>query len=132
MTARFESANCAFYSSKASLVRYEHHLGRVIAAETGIQFDDGSLIAPDVGFFSRERAPERLPASYDYPHAPDLIVEVVSKSNSATEIQTKLNKYFAHGCKMAWIVYPSIRHVWVYTPNDDGSMTLRDLGKKSR
>ena len=103
-------------------------LGRLIGAETGFHLDDGTVIAPDGGFYSMERAPERLPASYDYPYAPDLIVEVVSKSNSATEIQAKLNKYFAHGCKVAWIVYPSVRHVWVYTPNDDGSMTLRDLG----
>jgi Uma2 family endonuclease len=130
MTAAFLNHGeiAAFILVKLGSFVYEYRLGRVIAAETGIQLGPGSLIAPDVGFFSRERAPERLPSSYDYPHAPDLIVEVVSKSNSATEIQAKLNKYFAHGCKMAWIVYPSIQHVWVYTPNEDGSMTLRDLG----
>ncbi len=130
MTAAFLNHGeiAAFILVKLGAFIYEHRLGRVIAAETGFQLDDGTLIAPDVGFYSSERAPSRLPASYDYPTAPDLIVEVVSKSNSSTEIQAKLTKYFNHGSRMAWIVYPSIRHVWVYTPNDDGSMTLRDVG----
>ena len=46
---------------------------------------------------------------------PDLAVEVVSKSNTADEILAKLGDYFRTGVRLVWVVYPSVRQVYVYT-----------------
>lgn len=106
----------------------EHRIGRVIGAETGIQVDDETMIAPDGGFYSYERAPRRLPASYQFVTAPDLVFEVVSRSNTAYEIQAKLDKYFAKGTRMVWIIYPSVRQVVVHTQNVAGNPVSATLG----
>ena len=50
---------------------------------------------------------------------PDLAVEVVSKSNTADEILAKLGDYFRTGVRLVWVVYPSVREVYVYTSPTD-------------
>ena len=45
---------------------------------------------------------------------PDLIVEVVSKSNSANDYVRKLNAYFVFGVKEYWIIDPIRRKVKIY------------------
>ena len=47
--------------------------------------------------------------------APDLAVEVISKSNTRKEIDRKLREYFASGTRLAWVVKPRTRAVEVYT-----------------
>ncbi len=46
---------------------------------------------------------------------PNLAVEVVSKSNTGEEILAKLGDYFHTGTELVWVVYPSVRLVYVYT-----------------
>ncbi len=50
---------------------------------------------------------------------PNLAVEVVSKSNTAEEVVTKLEDYFRTGTEIVWVVYPSIRQVYVYSSTSD-------------
>ena len=58
-----------------------HQLGRLTAAETGYRLAPRTVLAPDIGFISAARAPERLPKKY-IPMAPDLAVEVISPSDT--------------------------------------------------
>ncbi len=46
--------------------------------------------------------------------APDLAIEVVSPSNKADEVIGKVREYFQAGALRVWIVYPSVRQVYVY------------------
>jgi Uma2 family endonuclease len=99
----------------------QNKLGHVTTAETGyILFTNESgkptVRAPDVGYISYERMPDRLPPTY-IPLPPDLAVEVVSPNDSAEEIESKINSYLHAGVKLIVFVYPASRTVTVHQRN---------------
>ena len=63
---------------------------------------------PDVAFVSRERWPlnRRAPRQEAWDVVPDLMIEVVSPSNSASEVVEKVEDYFQTGARLVWVVYP--------------------------
>src|SRR5438105_2494196 len=67
-----------------------NHLGKVFAAETGftIARNPDSTRAPDVGFVRRDRLPTS-PRRGFFDGAPDLAVEVVSPSDTHSDLATK-------------------------------------------
>jgi Uma2 family endonuclease len=70
---------------------------------------------PDCAFVPFDRWPAAsVPAGDSWKLAPSLAVEIVSPSNTADEIQGKIEDYFAHGVDLVWVVYPSQRKVYVY------------------
>ena len=53
------------------------------------------------------------------PHlAPDLVVEVLSKSNTKAEMARKLGEYFQAGVRLVWRVNPKTQVGHVYTAID--------------
>lgn len=46
--------------------------------------------------------------------SPQLAVEIVSVSNTAKEIELKIEDYHTYGAKEVWVLYPESRHLWVY------------------
>jgi Uma2 family endonuclease len=99
----------------------QHQLGHVTTAETGyILFTNESgkptVRAPDVGYISYARMPDRLPPTY-IPLPPDLAVEVVSPNDGAEEIESKINSYLRAGVRMIVFVYPASRIVNVHQGN---------------
>ncbi len=74
---------------------------------------------PDVAYVSFERWPSReFPDTDAWEIVPDLAVEIVSKSNSATEVQEKIGEYLAAGVRQVWVVFPDQRQVVVYAPTN--------------
>ena len=45
---------------------------------------------------------------------PELAVEVVSPSDSADDLQEKIQQYLASGSQVVWVVYPKTRTVNVF------------------
>ena len=93
-----------------------HKLGVTAVAEAGyiLARDPDTVRAPDISFIARERMPANgLPAGF-VPLAPDLVVEVISPSESSDEIQDKVVAYLAAGTRMLWVVFPRTRTVTVY------------------
>jgi len=82
-----------------------NQLGRVTAAETGYRLAPRTVVAPDIGFISAARAPERLPKKY-IPMAPDLAVEVISPSDTYSHTMKKVNQYLRYGTRLVWLVDP--------------------------
>ena len=82
-------------------------LGVVLLPDGMLRFPNGRVYLPDVTFIARDRLPGgELPDSAITPIVPDLCVEIVSRSNSATEIDAKTADYFAHGVREVWLVRP--------------------------
>ena len=102
-------------------------LGEVFAAETGFRIyrDPDTVRAPDAAFVSAERPPEELPERY-LDLAPDLAVEVISPSDSATEVQAKVESWLRAGVRLVWVVYPSTKSVVVYTGLDHGRVLTEE------
>ena len=55
-----------------------------------------------------------------YIGVPTLIVEILSPSNQAHDLVTKLNIYMKYGVKEYWIVNPMKESITVYTLDDNG------------
>jgi Uma2 family endonuclease len=96
-----------------------HGLGKVLGAETGfVLFDDPPTVrAPDAAFVARDRLPAD-PRGFAR-LAPDLAVEIVSPSNTLSEIQDKVFDYLEAGTRLVWVVEPRGRTVTVYRSRDD-------------
>ena len=85
-----------------------------------LERDPDVLIAPDLAFVSRERVPAEQD---DYPRlAPDLVVEVISPSETGPSVEEKIALYLDAGVRLIWALDPRRRTVRVRKP--DGTDTL--------
>jgi len=99
--------------------------GAVSGADTTLQMANGRIRLPDVAFFSRQRLPGGFLPSEAIPElAPDLVVEVLSESNTAAEMQQKLQEFFHSGTKLAWVVDLRRRTVAIHHTPDAATRIL--------
>ena len=105
----------------------ERALGIVLIGAGFVLAEDPPTVrGPDVSFLSAANVPaEGVPTGY-LRRAPDLAVEVVSPSNTVTEIQEKVLDYLDAECRMLWVVDPRNRSVMVYRSRDD--IRIRTMG----
>lgn len=105
-----------------------HQLGLTCAAETGfiLSRQPDTVRAPDVSFISRDRVPSQgVPEGY-WDLAPDLAVEVVSPSDSASDVRVKIREFLEAGTHLVWVVYPRLQVVEVHYPSGQ----VRVLGER--
>ena len=87
----------------------------VFLASTDVQLDcdEKTMVQPDLFVVcDRKKVTESRVVG-----APDLVVEVVSPSNVATDVLIKLRKYKKAGVKEYWIVFPNDMKIAVYEFN---------------
>jgi|ERR1035438_3829993 Uma2 family endonuclease len=77
--------------------------------ETGYKFSSRAWLQPDVSIPHRDH-----PGGDYFESAPALAVEVISESNTAEQMDRKVNVYLTNGGVEVWLVYPKTRCVWVY------------------
>ncbi len=88
-----------------------------VFADTGFRLavDPPTVRVPDLVFVSRDRIPEHAYEEQGFwAFAPDLAVEIVSPSNSESEIREKALEYLEAGARLVWVVHPRTREVAVY------------------
>lgn len=93
-------------------------LGRTYGAETGFLLarDPDTVLAPDVAFVRADRLPPPEARIGFMAVAPDLVVEVVSPSNSEAEIADKVRLYLDAGVRLALVVRPRARTITIHAP----------------
>ncbi len=77
---------------------------------------------PDVTFVSLERLPT-IPDKYI--GGPDLAVEVLSPSETATKVLDKVMLYLNAGMRLVWAVVPEEQVVYVYRPAEEGMLVQK-------
>ena len=95
----------------------EHDLGEVYTAEPGflLQPDpEPTVRAPDVAFLRKDRIPPANEQEGFWPLAPDLVVEIISPTETAEMIQEKVQDYLNAGTQLIWLVYPKLKTVIEY------------------
>ena len=93
-----------------------HRLGFVVGESGASRTIPGRVRMPDVGFYSWNHFPGRtLPAGGVLDVPADLVVEILSPSNTRTEMEQKRQEYFASGTRLYWEVLPETRQVRVFT-----------------
>jgi Uma2 family endonuclease len=95
----------------------QHPVGRALP-EAGYVLSRNPLTVrqPDVSVLSNERI-AATPEDKYFERSPELAVEVVSPSDSAQDLETKVEQYLRFGAKQVWIVYPTKKRVHVFRPD---------------
>ena len=98
--------------------------GEVFDSSVGCRLAPDLLLSPDVSFVSKVRllkigiVPDKFLLG-----APDLVVEVLSASDRMTRINRKLEHYFEHGTRLAWLVNWRKEQIIIYTADSVESLT---------
>jgi Uma2 family endonuclease len=89
----------------------------IVTGEAGtVELMPDLVRIPDVAYISWDRMPgRRLPTDPIPRLAPNLAVEVLSRSNTPGEMAAKRQDYFSAGVQLVWEIDPVARSVTVYT-----------------
>jgi len=105
----------------------DHHLGRSFAAEAGfiLREHPDTVRAPDFAFVRQSRLPVGGITVKFWPGAPDLAVEVLSPTDSAVDVEKKVDDYLTAGTLIVWVINPLAQTVTVYEPGRDPRILRR-------
>lgn len=79
-------------------------LGKVMDAPVDLQLSEHDIVQPDLVVVTRQRKHILTPTKIK--GVPDLVIEILSPSNSDHDLKTKRNLYQATGIPEYWIVFP--------------------------
>ena len=92
------------------------NLGLVAGSDGMMQLFEGLVRIPDVSFVSWQNVPGGKVPEHPVPLlAPDLAVEVLSRTNTLEEMKRKRDEYFSAGSKLIWEVNHHTRTIAVYS-----------------
>ncbi len=105
-----------------------------VVSGPGFQLATEILRIPDA-FLIRKSAADSMDTSRGwYEGVPDLVVEVVSPSDKASDLDRRVHQYLSAGASALWVFYPETRHVMVFHQNgrrldlrEGQDLTLPDL-----
>ncbi|HLM98925.1 MAG TPA: Uma2 family endonuclease [Bryobacteraceae bacterium] len=102
-----------------------HPVGEVFNPDNLFVLGPNIKRAPDVSFLRAERA-KQIDADADIPGAPDLAIEVLSPSDTASAMRRKIRQYFSAGAQCVWVVYPETREVEVWREASRPQIVLQE------
>lgn len=104
-------------------------LGDVVGAETGftLRRNPDTVRAADAAFISAARVPQEDGVGFA-DLAPDLVVEVLSPSDRASDVRSKVAEWIAAGARLVWVIDPPRRSAVVHR-NDGSSSSLAAAGQ---
>ena len=97
----------------------ERGLGQVFGDGVGYQLIQipHTVRVPDASFVREDRLPEEGIGPGLFKFAPDIAIEVLSPSETASEIQEKIDDYRVSGTSLVWVVDPVRRTVMIVSRN---------------
>jgi Uma2 family endonuclease len=112
-----ESRLAVFLAGLLNVFVIPHNLGIVTGPDGTLEIMADLVRIPDVAFTSWDRFPGRRSPTAPVPRlAPNLAVEVLSRSNTPGEMAAKRQDYFLAGVEVVWEIDPETRTAAVYTP----------------
>lgn len=96
------------------------NLGFVSGSDGMMRLFPGLVRIPDVAFAAWSRFPDgRLTDEPIANLAPDLAIEVLSRSNTVREMERKRQEYFDAGVRLLWLIDPKKRTIEVHSPSQE-------------
>ena len=128
VTGFARSGQVAFLAGLLNAFVIPRNLGLVTGPDGAVELMADLVRIPDVAFTRWERMPGRSCPTAPVPRlAPNLAVEVLSRSNTPGEMRVKRQDYFTAGVELVWEIDPSARTVAVYTSTTDvTTLTVAD------
>ncbi len=102
--------------------------GEILFAPIDLYIDKQNVFQPDLVYLSEENKKFLTERGIEGP--PDLIVEIISPSNSYTDRNQKKNMYLKFGVKEYWIVDPANKTVEIYTPLNGADVPVTFVAEK--
>jgi Uma2 family endonuclease len=90
--------------------------GRALGPNSGVKLPDTAVRAADAGWVSWERYNAAANPSGFRQFVPEFVIEVRSKSDSLTDVRSKMEEWKANGVELGWLVDPSRKVVEIYRP----------------
>ena len=109
------------YYTFSKWVTENENLGYGFDSSDGFKLPDQSVLVPDAAFIIKDRW-ENLTAEQKEkfaPLTPDFVIEVRSKSDSLKQLKSKMEVWILNGCRLAWLIDPIEKKVYVYKPNEE-------------
>ena len=102
--------------------------GLIFGSDTGVRTkrDPDTTRGADIACASFERYATSAPNGKVFEKGPELLIEVISPSNTWSELQDKIIEYFAIGTSEVWVVSPKHRSVTVYQSAESGKTYTAD------
>ena len=90
----------------------------MVASDAGfwLERDPDTVHEPDVAFTSAEKIPVDAEIDGYAEVVPDIVVEIVSPSESRRWARDRARMWLSHGAPLVWMVHPKTRSVDVYRP----------------
>ena len=88
----------------------------LLISEAGMRLSDDNFRVPDLSYFTAEQ--HFAAAKGNHPVA-ELVMEFLSKNETAEQVADKINDYFAAGVKVVWYIYPKTETIYIYTSPKD-------------
>lgn len=94
----------------------KNRTGKAFDSSCGFILPNKAMRSPDAAWISNERW-ESLTAEQKRkfpPLCPDFVIELLSESDSLWQTQKKMDEWMENGCKLAWLIDPFQRKVFIY------------------
>jgi Uma2 family endonuclease len=94
--------------------------GEAFSSNAGFNLPDGSTLSPDAGWVDATRLAALTAQIRErfLPFAPDFLIEILSPSDSLTELDAKMEQWIANGVRLAWRIDPFGGTVAIYSTNN--------------
>ena len=107
----------------------QNNLGEVLNAPCDVVLSQENVIQPDILFISKDRF--GIIATANIQAAPDLVIEILSESTKARDLDIKRKLYARYGAREYWIVDPTAKSVevlaWRQAGYEPGYVTVAVL-----
>jgi Uma2 family endonuclease len=99
--------------------------GRVFSlAGFKLSHEPPTWLRPDVSILRQRRIVATDPDDY-FSGAPELAVEIIPPSESAADVQRKIDLFLVHGSLVVWVIYPRTQRGHVFLT--DGTASIRGI-----
>ena len=102
-------------------VVYPQGLGSIMASDSGVllERDPDTVREPDIAYFSADKMPYGDDSEGYADVIPDLVVEVVSPSDTWQSVHDKAMMWQSFGAPLVWVAFPDERVVDVYSTDGE-------------
>ncbi len=97
----------------------------LLYAEADTPIDDFRKRIPDISFYTKEQVTEARKTGKKA--VTTFAIEILSDSESADHIETKIQDYFDAGVLTVWYIHPKTKKIHVYTSPNDVKIYFGDM-----
>ena len=105
----------------------QHRLGQVFDSSTGFRLPTGAVRSPDAAWVNQAAWEALTPEQRrkHVPLCPDFAVELLSETDSISDIVVKMQEYLNNGLRLGWLIDPKTETARVFRA--DGSVEVKSF-----